>query len=53
MDAADLHSVTFPVGAVLPGAFALIDGAVAELQAHEDGSVTAEIRIPARQPERM
>jgi hypothetical protein len=26
-----------------------IDGAVAELQHHPDGSVTAQVRIPARQ----
>ena len=30
-----------------------MDGAVAELTAHEDGSVTAEIRIPAHQPQDM
>ena len=30
-----------------------IDGAVAELAAHPDGTVTAEIRIPAPQPGRM
>jgi hypothetical protein len=30
-----------------------ISGAVAELTAHDDGTVTAEIRIPAPQPQRM
>ena len=30
-----------------------LDGAVAELHRQLDGTITAEIRIPARQPERM
>jgi hypothetical protein len=30
-----------------------IDGAVVELAQAEDGIITAEIRIPARQPQRM
>jgi hypothetical protein len=52
MTIVNLHAVTFP-GVIPPGDRSHLDGAVAELQVNPDGTVTAEIRIPAPQPERM
>ena len=37
------HTVLLPAGMV-------IDGAVVELAQHPDGLITADVRIPARQP---
>jgi hypothetical protein len=39
-----------PILSIPPGD---IDGAVAELATREDGTITAEIRIPAPKPGRM
>jgi hypothetical protein len=42
-------STCYPVR--IPDAIGRIDGAVVELQVGPDGIITAEIRIPARQPQ--